>query len=276
MTVRNDEQIRRYYSGQKERAGSNLSFRGGCLYSYGLPIVRKIAGGWITNSDGYRRSVTTSQHLNKTDRAGNGLVSFSALTMFARRHRAMTDEEVLLVDTGYIEGQRYTLLSQGDVWLLAGVDWLVELPRKAASDVEALEMLSPYGVVELPVGVKRQGEFYFEPTVDTDKSLKEYELYVANPRPVKDPNYFRGALPVYYTPIGHNVDLSTLHPAQRGITSNPHVATRAYMLPSSGKVLVKGTVRHPQHGMLRLGEVWHEVKWNNAAAMFSALGGGVD
>ncbi|GAI50724.1 unnamed protein product, partial [marine sediment metagenome] len=36
-----------------------------------------------------------------------------------------------------------------------------------------------------------------------------------------------------------------------------------------------GTVRHPEHGMMKLGETWHKIKLNNVENSWSA-GGGVD
>jgi hypothetical protein len=51
---------------------------------------------------------------------------------------------------------------------------------------------------------------------------------------------------------------------------NPHVARDA--IQTSDGLYIRGTLRHPEHKMLRLGEIWSKVNKNTAIGSWSASG----
>ena len=56
-----------------------------------------------------------------------------------------------------------------------------------------------------------------------------------------------------------------------GGTGNSHTARDA-IRTKDGKLYIRGTLRHPEHRMIRMGEVWHEVVKNTALESWSANG----
>ena len=65
-------------------------------------------------------------------------------------------------------------------------------------------------------------------------------------------------------PLVHQYDLSQGQ-------GNPHTATEAIKTPKG--VFIRRTLRHPEHQMIRMGRVWHQVYRNTAVHSWSALGG---
>ena len=65
-------------------------------------------------------------------------------------------------------------------------------------------------------------------------------------------------------PIHHRYDLSNGH-------GNAHVARDA-VFTKDGKIFIRGTLRHREHKMIRMGDVWHEVIKNTALDSWSASG----
>lgn len=57
----------------------------------------------------------------------------------------------------------------------------------------------------------------------------------------------------------------------RGNSGNPHNARDMIIFPGK-EVYVRGTIRHPEHKMINLGEVWHRVYINRAVTSFTASG----
>ena len=183
--------------------------------------------------------------------------------------------------------------------------FLVELPGRPRSYQHGLELLKPKELRGLEEGrdYLRQGEFFFLP-VEENWSDKEWipSPKRGNPKVYRRVEHRRIGFDItrtgeqiasYYCPgyPGHAgaihqnlrtriplpdgkatawVNLAVLLGNPRGL---PHDVTRC--LRWRGKWYVRGTCRHPQHGMLRLGDMktWHRVYINRARDSRRAAGG---
>ena len=119
--------------------------------------------------------------------------------------------------------------------------YVIEVPEPAKTVAEAYRIISGLSGLEfnkyMAGIIKRQGEFFFVPIGDSREVCKRFSVRGLN--------------------VVKKVDISKIfHDGQR----NPHVATEATFL--GGLLLVRGTVRHPEHKMVRLGKMWHEVRKN--------------
>jgi len=285
-----------------ERGGraSNLFFEDGVLYSYGhhfplaVPLKRNDYKFFVVNGDNY--SSSTAAHRGKVFRAISqekyAVIPFTALgsmlgDVYSRSsnygfilariimneimvidHTADTFEDktvrVRNRDTGEMEEKVITehLLGStlfeiyGDYYLSSidpsgkgrGLYFLTKLPRPAESIEDAYASIKPKGLNG--EAYVRQGEFFFVPQEGMTK------------------------------PRGIDLEKKVLI-ENRGRDAERwrHVATEGFRL--DGVQYVRGTVRHPEHKMCSLGNVWHRVyeaqgAGTNGAIVSWSSGGGFD
>jgi hypothetical protein len=288
----------------------NIFLENRILYSYGkhFPLAVRVKENILVNGDRY--SVTTSSHQNSVNGAGGDkciVIPFSAarsaginlydhylysgvnnqefekhFKVIDVRSAKWTDKQRKDPKTGeLITYQEHLLGASLFRWLpyvaientsspspkwnydgewkyyLSGIDstgkgrgnyFLTELVKEASTVTEALEQLKPESVKiaeSKGVEVSRQGEFFVLYTNEIKpkdvKTTKPYKL-VDRSRP--------GIL-----------------------TPSSHIATEGYEV--NGVEFVRGTIRHRDHTMLKLGKEFWLVARNIQKASFSA-GGGVD
>ena len=285
-----------------ERGGraSNLFFEDGVLYSYGhhfplaVPLKRNDYEFFVINGDNY--SSSTAAHRNGVFRAISqekyAVIPFTALgsmlgDVYSRSsnygfilariimneimvidHTADTFEDktvrVRNKDTGEMEEKVITehLLGStlfeiyGDYYLSSidpsgkdrGLYFLTKLPRPAESIEDAYASIKPKGLNG--EAYVRQGEFFFVPQEGMTK------------------------------PRGIDLEKKVLIENRGRDTERwRHVATEGFRL--DGVQYVRGTVRHPEHKMCSLGNVWHRVYEAQGAGTHGAIvswssGGGFD
>ena len=260
----------------------SLYFKGDTLYSYGpyFKLCVRAKNCFVINADRY--TISTSKHQSMAiarSPPGTPQIPYSALTA-----AGISPKEIYLIEktedrweekrvkdpkTGEHKIVKIHHLGSalfrdkvGNYWLSAldfvGVRvpqyFLVQLPKKAKSVAEAYRILAPLSDEEwirYELGeIKRQGEFFFVPCFETWSEIKR-ELNL----PSKE------AIQKY-------VNLAELFGNPNG---NPHTATNC-IITKHNEVYVSGTVRHPQHKTLKLGQVWHQVRINTAKASYSASG----
>lgn len=292
-----------------ERGGkaSNLFFEDGILYSYGhhfplaVSLKRNDYEFFVVNGDNY--SSSTAAHRGKVFRAipqeKYVVIPFTALDSMLRDvYSKIIDEysrsssfrfytariimnEIMVIDhtadtfedktvrvrnrdTGEMEEKVITehLLGStlfeiyGDYYLSSvdpsgkgrGLYFLTKLPRPADSIEDAYASIKPKGLNGEPY--VRQGEFFFVPQEGMTK------------------------------PRGIDLEKKVLI-ENRGRDAEEwrHVATEGFKL--DGVQYVRGTVRHPEHKMCSLGNVWHRVYEAQGAGTHGAIvswssGGGFD
>ena len=292
-----------------ERGGraSNLFFEDGILYSYGhhfplaVPLKRNDYEFFVVNGDNY--SSSTAGHRGKVFRAipqeKYAVIPFTALDSMLRDvYSKIIDEysrsssfrfytartimnEIMVIDhtadtfedktvrvrnrdTGEMEEKVITehLLGStlfeiyGDYYLSSvdpsgkgrGLYFLTKLPRPAESIDDAYASIKPKGLNG--EAYVRQGEFFFVPQEGMTK------------------------------PRGIDLEKKVLI-ENRGRDAEEwrHVATEGFKL--DGVQYVRGTVRHPEHKMCSLGNVWHRVyeaqgAGPNGAIVSWSSGGGFD
>jgi len=231
----------------KSTSNGNLWFSGAFLYSYNEPIAVRCKNGFLVNLSKY--SVTTDIHIGYALSDApypRGYAPFRALHQFIAFEELL--QEVEIIDS--IDTKRESLLKYRNVYLLSTYDvlangrvrmYVIEVPEPAKTVAEAYRIISGLSGLEfnkyMAGIIKRQGEFFFVPIGDSREVCKRFSVRGLN--------------------VVKKVDISKIfHDGQR----NPHVATEATFL--GGFLLVRGTVRHPEHKMVRLGKMWHEVRKN--------------
>ena len=253
MTKSNGTVAQCFVAGRVASSG-HLHTDGRNLDSYSTAIAYRIENGQILlNSD--RFSMSTSRHqseawyachwgLNPHDYA---TVSFSALrrATYGRIHNIQIldvypDDALLKVPGDATVGDRY---------LLSGVDrvtstvrnpqrFLCELYRPCTSVADAYNSLVPFAIRIAQVNeieVQRQGDWYFIATEHHFRRRSRYSQHLS--------------------------------------TTSRHYAR--YSDSVADVMYVSGTVRHPEHRMLRLGNRWWRPVKNTAIASWSG-GGGAD
>lgn len=279
----------------------NIFFEEGVIYSYGYHFPMAVllsSGSYLLNGDSY--SSTTSNHQSIVRRlcpSDRIIVPFSALELaFGRNSHRLgrkLQEDLEIVDskpdwfttyrvknkkTGEVEEREVHHLGASVFklrfpqasssveavdyfeYFLSGLDetgkeggtyHLTQLPWAVDSVDDAFEIIKPDEVIGLYEGdFLRQGEWFFVPCEEIKKIPKE-EIRKNCPLPNRgrEPNMWR------------------------------HIAT--YGVSLDGKLFVKGTVRHPDHKMLSLGETWHQAfeAWGageGRMVVSFAAGGNVD
>lgn len=248
------------------RKATHIFFEHDTLYSYGyhfrlaVRVKRGIKSDFVINSDKY--SVTTSGHQCLTrSYAPEGTPS---LSISACWNAGIDLSKVEILD---MRGDRwetkYCLFRDGDDYYLAGIEqgkrrwetynFLVELYEPATLLSQALKQISGLNDEDWEAyqrgEIKRQGEYFFKP-VGTTKELKRE----------------KGVQKVM---VQKHVDLNKVFRKgmASGLTSlftgarNSHIATELTIIGDT-EVFVRGTVRHREHPMIRLGKIWHKVTTN--------------
>lgn len=282
--------VDRFAHGATRGEASNMFIDGDVLYSYGrhFPLtIRLTGGGFLHNGDRY--SVTTSGHQSHARSAMHGpQIPFSALTSadigerdrFALRIVDETPDRHEWIcrcgngctytygcDDGYTKHTLGgTLIRHGRRYLIAGIDFetspannpqffLSLLPAGAYASIgEAYAALVPPEVKlaqALGADVKRQGDLFF-----VASSLATRELPRNGFKPVSVTRY-----------VGFRRIDTTGIPLDR---RQSHLATDVRRL--AGVRFARGTIRHGEHKMLRLGNVWHGVYQNTARGNWASAG----
>lgn len=257
-------------------SGGNLR-----LYSYGSHFILAVklkAEYYLLNGDTYSSSTSKHQSHTRTHCVPNIIVPFSALREAGIDERDL--EKLIVIDrtrdhTREIEYKDYKtremktreehllgacVFKHGRKYLLSGVDtdaknwgggyFLVELRKPVKTVEEAFESLRPKDL-QPDDNYIRQGEFFFVP-----QSIGTRELKKLRPKAV----------------IMKSKNLAVI--VGSNDSGNPHIARDVFMVKKN-EVYARGSVRHPQHKMINLGETWHKVLINQAKASFSS-GGNVD
>lgn len=200
---------------------------------------------------------------------------------------------------------KYYLSSIDDGAKGQGGYFLVELPERARDVENAFDLLFPEEMDQRCPYV-RQGEFFFVPTDMETSDLSPMEMlyewggydyntqYAYNRKfatkelaedtikwyAKKWPGEDVSGQMVHRFPIKDPNNLARYFP--NAGTGHAHTATEirkwGSFQPDRGNrnnIFVRGTVRHPEHKMLKLGKIWHRVYANRAVRSFSA-GGNVD
>jgi len=278
----NEAVIRNYFRAEGHertiyRKGYSVFYTDDTLYSYGyhFTLAQKCKNGYILNGDRY--SSTTSHHQSLTRQnvpigTEYAIIPYQCLTeMFSSMDKVISGQlvsEIEIIDTcddtyedAYYmkEGVKvhYKIHHLGSSvirykrrYYLSSIDedgnyYLVRLPHKVEAVSEGYRSLAEtltdeqYALYQQG-DILRQGEYFLEPTEYTTKELET----------------FTKLLPKWY-------DLS------KGV-GNPHKARDARK--GDFYIYIRGTLRHPQHRMIRLGDVWHRVYKNTAVESWSADG----
>lgn len=279
--VSNSEVVRNYFEASDREhynRGSNLFFRGNTLYSYGTHFIlaEKIKNGYLINGDIY--SVTTSRHQSITRRfmpSNNVIIPFSALYRaipFSEPKKmeildrledtyetvTYTDPKTNELKERQIHHLGASLIKYKNKYLLSGLDpssknfgayYIILLKKPAQTVKEAFRQLAGNLTDKeyndyLEGIIKRQGEFFLIPTDYTTRQIRT--IGVITPRKIK-----------------HDFDLS------KGI-GNAHIAKDAVKLPDG--LYIKRSLRHPEHRMQSLKNVWHRVVKNIQKNSWTASG----
>jgi hypothetical protein len=300
-----------FYSKDRQhyRGGARVFYDGDTLYSYGHHFalaVRTVYNTYIINADKY--SISTNGHQSiviHTAPEGTPQIPFSALNRanvnpknidVIEKTEDIWEEKQVRDKNGDIKTVKVhhlgaCLFRHGGTFYLSSLDhasrgrqfFLVQLKEGADSVEEAFKQISGLTDKEYEAyergEIKRQGEYFFIP-VGSTAELKELMKQTGIKRVLK-PRYeiLVGGKWIEYGDIEKRIDLG--HRIYHSAPSrNPHIA-RDYLnggIPEErhGEVLpstfVRGTVRHPEHKILRLGEVWHRVTLNNVVNSWSATG----
>jgi hypothetical protein len=291
--VNNTECVKNYfeaYDRDHYNAAGNMYFNGDTLYSYGSHFILALKtkqGKYLLNGDTY--SVTTSGHQSEVRNYAPGnspIIPFSALyAMIQQRTKNLTgyydrDKELMNInilditeDTWTIEtrtdkdGNPYdeaqihhlgaSLIQYRNKTYLSSIDntgkgyntfFIVQLKNNVATVEEAYRELASNLTDKqyqdyLEGTIKRQGEYFFIPITDKTNDV----LSLSTQSKVKN-----------------NVDLS------KG-QGNAHIA-KDYIKTRSNNIYVKRTIRHDEHKMVSLKNIWHNVIKNTAKQSWSALG----
>jgi len=143
-----------------------------------------------------------------------------------------------------LDGKYYLFSHDGDSWRFHR-EFGVLLPYPCENVGQAFDMLKPLVVQEAELNgieVKRQGEWFFIPVAEPH-SLRTFRRW---------------------------------YELRANDSARPHKVTRADVSKITGEVFAKGTVRHEEHSMLRLGDTWHEVAQNTAVESYSPGFRGID
>ena len=281
----NDAVIRNYFYAKPRtiyncNSTGSLRFEDTKLYSYSFYVLCVRAKNcFVVNADVI--SISTAMHQSLAIGAApenTPQIPYSALdaadidpeeieliqktedTWQERTVRDPKTGELKIVQVHFLGSALFKANSGG--YYLSALDWvgrrypeyfLVELPKKATSVQEAYRILAPLNSEEwerYQIGeIKRQGEFFFIPAYESWKAIKKALNLEGKKQILK------------------HVKLNELFNNPNG---NPHIATRCIVTEQG--TFVSGTVRHPQHKMLRLGDAWYEVRINTAKRSFTAAG----
>lgn len=305
MSLSHDQVIRNYFNSYDRdhyNKGANVFFEGNTLYSYGRHFKLCVKGqnGYIINADKY--SSSTSTHTSNTIRHApkeTPQIPFSALEsarinpeniyvlektsdtweLWDHDKKIIREEgNILMVDIldpyewKNEDPEHRTikhhlgacLFKHQDRYYLSGLDegnyFLVELPSWCDRVKDAyyiLSGLSEYHFDNYQQGyIKRQGEFFFHPTGETGKP----SIFADQKKAIPEEIIFKKGFDIqkFFDPLSNG---------------NSHKVRDSLILCNgSYDLYVRGSIRHPQHKMLSLGEQWHKVTKNSAVNSWSASG----
>jgi len=264
--------------------GTNLFFEEKVLYSYSyhFALALRCKNGYVLNGDTY--SISTSHHQSITRRHAQSkkhcIIPFSALqsagiipeqiiiidvTEDSYETRTRKNPETREIDEYRIHHLGASLIKHKNKLFLSSIDsssknhqfFLVELRSKKILQVEETyrdlagnlsdEQYQRY----LSGQIKRQGEFFLEPcpkisTVQLKQQIKSKDNRLGK-----------------YGKILRCFDLS-------GGDGHPHHARDA-ILTKQG-IFIRGTLRHTEHKIIRMKNIWHKVYRNTARNSWTANG----
>ena len=272
--------------------GRRICFDSNTLYSYGQDIAQRVKNGFIVNGD--VSTPTTNHDINYSFHVaplGSPIIPFSVL-----QEAQINDFNKLELIQGsadwyetvkdakgkdkYIHHLGESVFKYGERYFLSTLEarryrqhyYLLELKHPASSIEESKQSASGLNDeqwLQYKTGlIKRQGEYLFIPVNINDyvgKTLFKVKDYLEK-NTFKTNNNIQGQLPLHDTgkPM---LDLGDIFKQPNG---NPHYPRDVIRL--NGDVFVRGTVRHPQHGMLRLNKEWHLVRLNNIKRAYQPNG----
>jgi hypothetical protein len=275
----------RPYSGghQVKGHGRRICFEQDTLYSYGQDIAHRVKNGFIINGD--ISSPTTNGDINYSFHIaplGSPIVPYSVLEQAEIKDfhklefiQASSDWYETVKDAEgkdkYLHHLGETLFRYDNRYFLSTLEarryrqhhYLLELNSAAASIELAKQQASGLNDeqwIRYQAGeIKRQGEYLFIPINIKDcvgKTLLKVQDYIEK-NSFRLNNYTFGRFPIHES----GKDMLELGDIFKQPNGNPHYPRDVIRL--NGNVFVRGTVRHPEHGMMRLGEQWHLTRLNN-------------
>jgi hypothetical protein len=274
----------RPYSGghQVKGCGRRICFDKDTLYSYNQDICHKVKNGFIVNGD--VSTPTTNGDINYSFHIaplGAPIIPFSVLQQAEIKEfnnlaliQASSDWYEETKDSKgedkYIHHLGETLFRYDNRYFLSTLEarryhqhhYLLELKEPAKTIEQAKEQASGLNNEEwirYQAGeIKRQGEYLFIPVNINeyiDKTLFKVKDYIEK-NSFKIINHTPGSFSIHDT-TKPMLELGNIFKQPNG---NPHYPRDLIRL--NGDVFVRGTIRHPEHGMLRLGEQWHLAQLN--------------
>ncbi len=256
----------------------------GILYSYDMPIARRLPGLILLNGDGAPTKQTNAMMWalrraveNEDAPVPHAFIPFSTLTTAGLDPNTITVLAITpdRVVTRLVKGEKRethflgeTLFTDGTRFFVCGLDrnddpskrmfYLCQVPGKTAPKYvdDALERLRPKDV---PADTPRQGEWYFLARPGYAPVLKEVQgrpYQVLGKRiPILSPEEDTQGKAFS---LGGEPNTTII-----GDRAKRHVAHRM-VVDKNGRVYVHGAIRDDEHDTLQLGPVWHEVRKNLA------------
>ena len=274
----------RPYSGghQVKGCGRRISFDGDALYSYGQDIAHRVKNGFVINGD--VSSPTTNGDINYSFHIaplGSPIVPYSVLEQAEIKDfhklefiQASSDWYETVKDSKgedkYIHHLGETLFKYDERYFLSTLEarryrqhhYLLELKESASTIEQAKKSASGLDDINWTRyqngEVKRQGEYLFIPINIKDyvgKTLFKVKDYLEKSS-FRVTNHTIEEFPIREL----NKPMFELGDIFKQPNGNPHYPRDVIRL--NGNVFVRGTARHPEHGMLRLGEQWHLAQLN--------------
>jgi len=262
--------------------GRRICFDGDTLFSYGQDIAHRVMNGFVINGD--VSTPTTNGDINYAFHVaplGSPIIPFSVLQQAEIKDfnkleliQASSDWYETVKDPKgeekYVHHLGETLFKYGNRYFLSTLEarryrqhhYLLEL-NSAAESIELAKQqasgLNGEQWIRYQTGeIKRQGEYFFIPIKIkdyVDKTLFKITDYIEKNN-FRIINHALGRFPIHETgkPM---IELGDIFKQPNG---NPHYPRDVIRL--NGDVFIRGTVRHPEHGMLRLGEQFHLAQLN--------------
>jgi len=235
------QQLDRYEA--ESGTGNFYTYGNGVLMHYRtIEAIKTHKGKIISNLDCYGGGFAYCTTPTKTDAHINLTLMLNAVL-----RKELLDIEILDIDKDAI------LFKIGSRHFLNASDsqrFVVELAKPCESIKEAYTSMKPTlakDATQRGLNVKRQGDLFFIPTTLSDKDVSDIEKTKYEQHTLEFPE------------IQFSINEPTNHHATRTAKYRQHV-------------LVKGTVRHRQHRLLKLGNAWHIVVRNNVKNAWSNIG----
>jgi len=283
--VSHNEVIRNFFNaGDREyyNKGANVFFEDNTLYSYGhhFILAQECKNGYILNGDGY--SVSTSKHQSYTRRhapSDSPIIPFSALeSLFksrTKKYNPSTIEELKQIEIIDITEDTYTTVTRQDK---NGDPYEAKVHHLGAS---LFKYKNKYYISSIDATGKSYNTFFIctlqgrpetveEAFRDMAQNLtdKEYKGYLEG-KIKRQGEYF--LIPDNTPILEARIKPFIKHKKNLSKTGNAHIA-RDYVKIDKDTILIRGTLRHREHKMICMGNVWHKVIKNTAKRSWSASG----